>query len=149
RGRAREAVIDALPELAVRRGREAQWSLRVIVEDPEQGTYNKRRCRQVAADGVQDQQRVVAVSASRDVVRGHHTRRAIIHEPVQVELSKNVVGRNEEARVIALREGAAPEVGTVATRKLAVLVSDQEVDPDRETAPRRGDRHYEPGGSRI
>src|SRR5262245_18422070 len=79
RRRPREVVIDALSELAdICRGSEAQGCLCVIVEDPEQRSNICSRRRQVTADTVQDQQRVVAVSASRDVVHSHYASRAII-----------------------------------------------------------------------
>src|SRR5262249_33874023 len=110
--------------------------------------------RQVAANRVQDQQRVVAISASRDVVHSHYTRRAIItgrssRITVEVELSQNVVGRNDLNSVIELREGDGAEISPMASRKLDELIADQEVETDRETVYGRGDGHDEPGRSRI
>src|SRR5262249_25039780 len=131
-----------------------QWSLRIIIEDSEQRTNNERGRRQVAADRVQDQQRVVAVGASRDVVHSHHARRTIItgcssRITVEVELRQNVVWSNDLKSVIELRECDGAEVGPLAARKLDVLIADQEVEPDRETIHGRSDGDYEPGGAWI
>src|SRR5262245_9862776 len=152
RRRAREAVIDALPELAASRGCEAQWSLRVIVEDPEHATQIGSRRRQIAAYSIQDQQRVVAVSARLDVVRGHHTRRAIIaageNEAVEEDGGQRAVS-GEDVGGSELREGDGAEVGRVATRKLDVLVSNQGVELSRDAVRKRRQRHNVPSGSRI
>src|SRR5262245_64406861 len=130
RRRAREVVIDAIPELAASTYCEAQRSLRIIIEDTEQRAQSGSRRRQVTAYPVQNQQCVVAISARRNVVHRHTTSRLIVRVPVQSECSRHAISIQFNI-VIELRECDSAQVGRVAARKLDELVADQEVKPSR------------------
>src|SRR5262245_30752405 len=75
---ARERVRQTAAELASAADREAEYGFSIVKEQAEQGSERGGASGQVAVDAVDDDQRVVAISAARNAVRREHSRNLVI-----------------------------------------------------------------------